>query len=276
MEQILTKQHTKLMEMLCAHVEEGLCVAFSGGVDSSLLLKAACEAGRDSSRPVLAVTFSTALHPSNDAEECRKMAAEFGAQHKIIHINEFSHESITNNPVDRCYHCKLLLFNILLETAKVAGYHYIMDGSNYDDLKAYRPGMKALGELHIHSPLLELEFTKEQIRALAKELKVPCFQKPSAPCLATRLPYNTPFDFALLRKIEKGEDYLKNLGLYNVRLRLHEDIMRIEVDIKDFPVFLSYRENIVKQLKELGFLYITLDLEGFRSGSMDIKITELN
>lgn len=274
MDELLTKQLSRLMETLGWHQSEGLCVAFSGGVDSSFLLKAACDTAKNSSLPVLAVTFSTALHPTGDVAQCEEMAKQFGAVHKVICIDEFSNPAITKNPIDRCYHCKKLLFLTLIKTAEEAGYGYIMDGSNYDDLNAYRPGMKALKELSIHSPLLELEFKKEHIRSLAESLHVPSFHKPSAPCLATRLPYNTPFDFNKLRQIEKGEDYLKTLGFYNVRLRLHEEIARLEIDAIDFPVLLNHKEEIISHLKELGFRYITLDLEGFRSGSMDIGILD--
>ncbi len=254
------------------HVLEGIVVAFSGGVDSSLLLKTACDIGLQANRPVLAVTFETKLHPHGDLLEARKTALEFGAVHKTILIDEFTDPEIMNNPIDRCYRCKKLLFHTLIDYAKKEGYSYLVDGTNYDDLQAYRPGMKALSELGIHSPLLELKITKEQIRSLAAELFIPSSNRPSAPCLATRLPYDTPFNFELLSRLDMGEQYLKNLGFYNVRLRLHQDIIRIEIDSKEFGCLLKYKDQIINKLKELGFLYITLDLEGFRSGSMDIKL----
>lgn len=262
----------KLNEYIKLHIKEGIAIAFSGGVDSSLLLKAACDIGRLHNQPVLAVTFSTALHPAGDLNECKLLAARFGAVHKVITIDEFSDDTISQNPVDRCYHCKKLLFRTLIQTAGEAGYSYCMDGSNYDDQFSYRPGMRALKELGIHSPLLELAVTKEQIRGMADFLQIPCARKPSTPCLATRLPYNTPFDYALLHKIELGENYLKKLGFYNIRLRLHQDIIRIEIDLPEFPKLLKHREEIVDTLKKLGFQYLTLDLEGFRSGSMDFNL----
>jgi uncharacterized protein len=135
--------------------------------------------------------------------------------------------------------------------------------------------MKALKELEIHSPLLELQITKQQIRSLAATLGIASSDKPSAPCLATRLPYGTRFDFALLERIDQGEQFIKTLGFYNVRLRLHQDILRIEVDSKDLVRFIEKKNLIIQKLKELDFLYITLDMEGFRSGSMDIKINSL-
>ena len=262
----------KLTHTLKEHVHEGICVAFSGGVDSSLLLKIACEVGKQANLPVLAVTFETKLHPHGDLEEAKEIACNLGAIHKIIEVNEFADPEIMHNPVDRCYRCKTLLFQSLIKYAENKGYHYMIDGSNYDDLNSYRPGMKALKELGIHSPLLALQITKLQIRSLATTLGVASSDKPSAPCLATRLPYGATLDFDLLRLIDQGEHYLKDLGFYNVRLRLHGDIIRIEIDKKDFMKFIEQKDLISEKLKALGFQYITLDLEGFRSGSMDINL----
>lgn len=262
----------KLTQVMEEHVQEGICVAFSGGVDSSLLLKIACDVGKQTNHPVLAVTFETKLHPHGDLDEAKALALSFGAVHKTIEVDEFADPEIMHNPIDRCYRCKNLLFQTFMKYAESNGYHYLIDGSNYDDLKAYRPGMKALKELGIHSPLLELEITKSQIRSIAATLGVASSNKPSAPCLATRLPYGALLDFEVLERIDQGEKFIRNLGFYNVRLRLHDDIIRIEIDKTDFMKFIEHNEQIVTKLKELGFLYITLDLEGFRSGSMDIKI----
>jgi uncharacterized protein len=264
----------KLTHTLQEHVQEGICVAFSGGVDSSLLLKIACDVGKLTNHPVLAVTFETKLHPHGDLDEAKNIASSLGAVHKVIDINEFADPEIMYNPVDRCYRCKKLLFQSLIQYAEQEGYNYIIDGSNYDDLKAYRPGMQALKELGIHSPLLELEITKPQIRSFATKLGVASSDKPSAPCLATRLPYGATLDFDLLERIDKGEEFIRNLGYYNVRLRMHGDILRIEIDKKDFTKFIDQNELVLIKLKELGFLYTTLDLEGFRSGSMDINLKE--
>jgi uncharacterized protein len=262
----------KLINIMSSHVNEGICIAFSGGVDSSLLLKVACDVGKTYSKPVLAVTFETKLHPHGDLAEAKEMADSFGAVHKVIEVDEFSDPEIMKNPVDRCYRCKNLLFQTLIQYAKGEGYNYLIDGSNYDDLNAYRPGMKALKELGIHSPLLEIEMTKSQIRSLAATLGVHSSDRPSAPCLATRLPYGTTLDFDLLERIDLGEKLIKDLGFYNVRLRAHGDIIRIEIDKKDFMKFIENQEMILENLKKLGFIYITLDLEGFRSGSMDIGL----
>jgi pyridinium-3,5-biscarboxylic acid mononucleotide sulfurtransferase len=262
----------KLTHIMEQNIEKGIGIAFSGGVDSSLLLKIACDVGKKANKPVLAITFETKLHPHGDLDESRAIASSFGAVHKIIEVDEFADPEIMHNPVDRCYRCKNLLFKTLIQSANSEGYYYLMDGSNFDDLKAYRPGMKALKELGIHSPLLELEITKTEIRSLAADLGISSSDRPSAPCLATRLPYGATLDFDLLERIDFGEKYIKEFGFYNVRLRAHDDIIRIEIDKKDFPMFIENQELIVTRLKELGFIYVTLDLEGFRSGSMDIKI----
>lgn len=254
------------------HIHEGIAIAFSGGVDSSLLLRIACDVAKKANQEILAVTFETKLHPHGDLEEAKSIAQSFGAVHKTIEVDEFADPEIIYNPIDRCYRCKNLLFQTFINYANSKGYNYLVDGSNYDDLKQYRPGMQALKELKIQSPLLEAKLTKAEVRALAAELGLPTSDKPSAPCLATRLPYGTKFDFEMLELIDIGEKYIRGLGFYNVRLRLHQDIVRIEVDKKDFTRFLEQEDRILIKLKELGFLYITLDLEGFRSGSMDLKI----
>ncbi len=266
--------YLRLYQAMEAHITEGLAIAFSGGVDSSLLLRIACEVGAKHHKPVLAVTFETKLHPHGDLSEAKQLAECFGALHKTIEVDEFADPEIMNNPIDRCYRCKTLLFNTFLSYAHQEGYHYLMDGTNYDDLKVYRPGRKALSELGIHSPLMENQVTKAMIRALSADLGIPTSDKPSAPCLATRLPYGARLDFELLSRLDQGEQYLKGFGFYNVRLRLHGDILRIELDKKDFEKLLRHQEELLIKLKELGFLYITLDLEGFRSGSMDIHIQQ--
>lgn len=262
----------KLIDVFEEHWKEGIAIAFSGGVDSSLLLRIACDTAKKHGSKVLAVTFETKLHPHGDLEQAKALAEGFGALHKTIEVDEFTDPEIMHNPIDRCYRCKTLLFRTLIDFAHSQGFTYLADGTNYDDRNAYRPGMKALKELGIHSPLLDCEITKEQIRLLASELSIASSDKPSAPCLATRLPYGTSFDFELLSRIDRGEQLLRGLGFYNVRLRLHQDILRIEVDTIDFPKLIEYKDRIIDMLKKLDFLYITLDLEGFRSGSMDIKI----
>ena len=263
---------TALKNEITTLVEGGVCIAFSGGVDSSLILKLACEAGEKLNKEIYAVTFETKLHPVSDVAISKKVASEMGAIHEIIQINEFENEKILNNPVDRCYQCKKSLFINLIEFAKSHNLKYVLDGTNADDLNAYRPGVKALGELGVISPLAKLSIRKSEVREFAKSLNISVASRPSAPCMATRLPYNTAISFELLENIEKGEEFIKSLGFRDVRLRVHNDIVRIEVNKEDLGNLLSERYAVLGYLKKLGFVYITLDLEGFRSGSMDIYV----
>ena len=263
----------QLISYFDSYVKDGICIAFSGGVDSSLLLKAACLAVEKSSlttkKPVLAITFETRLHPHTDTEDAAKQAQQFGAIHKVIKIDEFENPEIVKNPVNRCYLCKYFLFETLKKEASSLGYFHLFDGSNLDDTKSYRPGLAAIKELGIKSPLITLSYTKTMVREATKFFGLPTFSKPSTPCMATRLPYDTPFDYELLDRLHKGEMFLRELGFYNVRLRCHSNLIRIEVDLSDFPNLMKHREKICNYLKSLGFDYLTLDLEGFRSGSMD-------
>ena len=252
-----------------------LCVAFSGGVDSSLILKLACDTAKKTGMPVYAVTFHTMLHPACDLEIAERVAKELGAIHKIIQVNEMELEAIRTNPVNRCYICKHHLFATLLDFAKEEGIPCVMDGTNESDLHVYRPGIQALRELGVVSPLAQCGLEKKDVKAFAADLGISVASRPSMPCMATRLPYGTSFDMEVLKRIEKGEDYLRSVFGGNVRLRLHGDIVRIEVDADKFEKAIAERETICRTLKEMGFLYITLDLEGFRSGSMDI-VQKLN
>lgn len=264
----------ELISFMAPYRKQGICVAFSGGVDSCVVLKAACIANEGNDKPVLAITFETKLHPHSDITEAKELAEIMGAKHYTITVDEFADPQITKNPVNRCYLCKKLLFQTMTKTAHDLGYLGLFDGSNMDDTKEYRPGLAALEELAITSPLIELQVTKSSVRKMASILGLSTASKPSAPCLATRLPYDTSFDYELLAKINQGEDYLKELGHYNVRLRYHHPIVRIEVDKSEIADILNHSDKIVSYLKDLGFAYITLDLEGFRSGSMDIFVTK--
>ena len=251
---------------------ENLCVAFSGGVDSSLILKAAVKAAEKDGSKVYAVTFDSRLHPSCDLEIARRVAAELGGIHKVIHVNELEQEAIRMNPVDRCYLCKKHLFMNLKQMAESLGAKTVMDGTNEDDHHVYRPGIRALTELGIVSPLAQMHITKAEVKAMAKAWDISVASRPSTPCMATRLPYNTPIDYDIMKQIETGEGCLRELLGGDVRLRLHGNIVRIEADKASFGKLLEHGDEIVKKLKELGFIYITMDLEGFRSGSMDIGL----
>lgn len=255
----------KLQQYLKDLQVQEVCVAFSGGVDSAYMVKACVDLGLT----VHAVTFETFLHPHGDLEKAKALAKRLGATPTCIAINELADPRILENPPERCYYCKHLLFTTLKEWAAAQGISTVLDGTNADDLKEYRPGLKALQELSIHSPLAACGMTKAEIRAASRDLGLETADKPSAPCLATRLPYHTTITPELLQRIDQGEALLREFGFYNLRLRCHGDLARIEVDLSYFEALLAHREAIVAGLQELGFQHIALDLAGFRSGSYD-------
>lgn len=263
-----------LVAIIDQYLHEDVMIAFSGGVDSTLLLKMAVEASKRYHTHVYAVTIQTALHPVMEADEAKQIAEELGAIHKVIHVDELEGAGIENNPVDRCYLCKKYMFTKVKELAHSLGISTILEGTNADDLKQYRPGIKAIKELGLHSPLLEANMTKKEIRELAATYGLKAANKPSSPCLATRFPYHTLLNYEEMRKVEKIEDYLHTYGFYNVRARIHNDIVRLEIDQDAFMKCMDKRQEIVLFIKELGYDYVTLDLEGFRSGSQDIKLEE--
>ncbi|MCX7884837.1 MAG: ATP-dependent sacrificial sulfur transferase LarE [Caloramator sp.] len=248
-------------------------VAFSGGVDSTFLLKAAKDAIGES---VLAVTFNSPYIPSWEVEEAKKFTKDIGVKHLIINmpiINE-----IKDNPENRCYLCKKAVFTCAIDVAKKENIKYVLDGTNADDTRDYRPGMKALKELDIKSPLLELGFTKEDIRLISKEVGLLTWDKPAYACLLSRIPYGEKIETEKLKKIEKSEMYLMSIGFKGVRVRSHEDIARIEAPKNQRFKFLNDEllDDIVKNLKGYGFKYVTLDLEGYRTGSLNETIENKN
>ena len=249
-----------------------VAVAFSGGVDSSLLLHLCCDAAKQNGTKVYAVTMQTELHPQSDLEIARKVANEAGAKHIIIKINELEEAGIGMNPVNRCYLCKLSLFKKIQEEAHRLGISNIVEGTNEDDLHVYRPGIQALKELNIISPLAKFNIGKEEVRKMAEELGISVSRRASTPCMATRFPYGTKLSKDLMQKVAEVEEWLRNKGVYNVRLRVHGNIGRFEVDRNDMPLFLEQWKEIAERTKQIGLDYVTLDLEGFRSGSMDIKL----
>lgn len=250
--------------------EAGLCIAFSGGVDSAVVLRAACETGR----PVWAVYFQTALHPARERGEAKALAEGMGAAFSVLEVDELSEAGIENNPPDRCYRCKRLLFSKLSAFAQEKGIRVLCDGTNEEDLHAYRPGLRALRELSVCSPLAELGLSKQAVRMLAREKGLPVSEKPSSPCLATRLEYHAPLCRADLARVGQAEAFLKDLGFPAVRVRLHRGLARVELPLDRLEKLLSCREEVCKELESLGFRYITLDLQGLRSGSMDIDLPE--
>lgn len=270
----MTTEKDRLQKQIQAYAQADTVLAFSGGVDSALLLYLLAQACRETGRQVFAVTFHTALHPQADLAYARQFAQSLCASHHILRINELENPRILENLPDRCYHCKKMLYEKLWEFAREKQVHTILEGSNKDDLDVYRPGLRAVKELGVQSPLTQCGVTKAQVRQIAAEYGLLVASRPSAPCLATRLPYHTKIDIQLLARIDQGEQFLKKLGLENVRIRVHGDIARLEIDPKDFPVLFQRRTEVLQRLKKLELPYLTLDLEGFRSGSMDIGLTE--
>ena len=272
MEQNILEIKKRLEQTMAEYAKEDICLAFSGGVDSSLLLKVAADAAGKTGKNVYAVTFDSRLHPSCDLEIAARVAKELGGIHKVVSVNELEQEEIRFNPVNRCYLCKKKLFQSLKDFAQEQNIPYIMDGTNEDDLHVYRPGIKALREMGIISLLAELHITKAQVKELAAWYGISVASRPSAPCMATRLPYNTEINYDVLNLVGRGEEFVGSLVKGNVRLRLHKDIVRMEVDREAMGELMEKSGEIISYLKELGFTYITMDMEGFRSGSMDVGI----
>lgn len=281
MDRELERKNAALLERIEGCAADGMAVAFSGGVDSALLLKVACLAAQGRGA-VHAVTVRTKLHPAGELETAGRAAGECGARHHVLDLDELAECGIETNPVNRCYLCKRSIFRKIKGLAEELGAAYVLDGTNADDLLEYRPGIRALKELQIISPLADCGLTKAEIRELAAHYGIQAANRPSAPCLATRLPYGTKISYDLLRRIDEGERFLRELGFYNVRLRAHELtemvkegepekrwLARIEVDAEDIPRLFEHREALTELAKGLGFARVTADLEGFRSGSMD-------
>ncbi len=273
-ENSLSRIRAALEQQMKTYATADVAVAFSGGADSSLLLKLACEAAGETGTRVYGVTFDTRLHPACDLEIAKKVAEELGAEHVVLTIDELEMGEIRRNPKDRCYLCKRSLFRKLKEFAKSQGISCILEGTNKDDFSAYRPGIRAVKELGIISPLADLGITKPQVRALASWYGISVADRPSTPCMATRLPYGAELDYETLKKIEQGEAWLREKMGGNVRLRLHGQIARIEIDKERFQTAIDRKDAITAELKKMGFPYVTLDLEGFRSGSMDILVND--
>jgi len=248
---------------------EKLAVAFSGGVDSTFLLKVAHMILGDN---VVAITVNGAIHPGWEIESSKEIASRIGVRQILLDMDIFKNENIVTNPPDRCYHCKMAIFSMIKKTAKSYGIDNVADGSNIDDAGDYRPGMRALKELGILSPLRDAGLGKEEIRILSKELGLPTWDKPALSCLATRIPYNTRITEETLSMIEAGEDFLRGLGFSQIRLRHLGNLAKIEVPPEDMMRLLGLREMVVKKLREIGYTYITMDMEGYNMGSMNRTI----
>ncbi len=266
----------RLREFLIRHAAGGVALAFSGGVDSTLLLHALLRLRAEGLvQGLLACYFQSKLQPAADAAEVIQIASAMDAPLEVISIDPLTDlPNLRYNPADRCYHCKRFLFSKLVECARSRGLYCIMDGTNADDLKLYRPGLKALRELGVISPLAEVGMSKADVRLLATEWKLGCAAKPSSPCLATRFEYGSELTEENLRRVEYGEDELRRLfpGVA-LRLRVHGDLARVELPKSELSRAVHFANSISSALRALGFTYITLDLEGMRSGSMDAALS---
>ncbi|MEE4193602.1 MAG: ATP-dependent sacrificial sulfur transferase LarE [Anaerolineae bacterium] len=254
-----------LIEWLQTYDQIG--VALSGGVDSALVCAAAVQAlGKNQ---VTAYTIESPMEIPQEVEDARQIAESLGVDLFRIPLDELEIEDIRSNPSQRCYFCKRERLKIIKERAHLSGIMQLVDGSNADDLNDYRPGRGALQELGVLSPLAETGITKAEVRQLAKWQGLRVWEKPSTPCLASRFPYGIVINRQRLRKIACAEEILKKMGFTELRVRYHEIVARIEVPINGFDHVMAQREKIVDSIKECGFLYVTLDLQGFRSGSMN-------
>jgi len=243
-------------------------VAFSGGVDSTFLLKAAVDTlGQN----VAALTATSPTYPEGEFNEACALAKLIGARHIIVESNELEIPNFADNTEKRCYYCKSELFSISRDHAKSLGFENVADGSNADDMSDFRPGRTAAKEQGVRSPLQEAGFTKQEIRIVSRELNLPTWDKPSFACLSSRFPYGTKITEPRLQKVARGEEILKSLGFRQFRVRFHEDIVRIEVEESSLKLFLddNIRKKVVNGFKDIGFVYVTIDLQGYRTGSMN-------
>lgn len=243
-------------------------VAFSGGVDSSFLLKVAVDVLGEN---VLAIIASSETYPEKERDEAVKLAKRLNVRHEVIQTKELENPDFAHNPPERCYFCKMELFSKLKDIAESEGIPYVLDGSNFEDTSDFRPGAKAAEELGVRSPLKEVGLVKEEIRQLSKYVDLPTWNKPSLACLSSRFPYFTEIESESLKQVAQAEEFLKGLGFNQVRVRHHGQIARVEIEPQEFSKIVekATKEKIINAFKKFGFIYITLDLAGFRSGSMN-------
>ncbi len=264
-------QKLEQLKTLFAEMEQAL-IAYSGGVDSTLVAKIAYDVLGD--RAIAVTAVSPSLLPE-ELEDAQIQAAEIGIAHKIIQTHEMDNPNYTANPVNRCYFCKSELHDTLKPLAKQLGYPYVVDGVNADDLRDYRPGIQAAKERGVRSPLAEMGVTKAEVRQLSQQLGLPCWDKPAQPCLSSRFPYGEEITVGKLQRVGRAEIYLRRLGWQNLRVRSEGDTARIELPpekIKEF-VLTTDLQAIISTFQSYGFVYVTLDLEGYRSGKLNQILT---
>ncbi|GMO39924.1 MAG: ATP-dependent sacrificial sulfur transferase LarE [Termitinemataceae bacterium] len=261
----LTEKYLNLVEII---KKEGcVAVAFSGGVDSSFLCYAAFDALNEKA---IAITIVSPMMPQNEIADAKKISSLIGIKHIMLEEAEID-DAVAANPKDRCYHCKKIEFGSIIAEAKKRGVNTVLDGSNTDDTKDYRPGLKALSELSVLSPLRLADLSKQDIRDLSKKFNIPTWNKPAAACLASRIPYGETISKEKLRRIEDAENILRECGFNQFRVRSHGDIARIEVAPNERQLFFNSEtlNHVSKQIKNAGFLFVAMELEGYDMGSLN-------
>lgn len=243
-----------------------VAIAFSGGVDSTFLLRTAHDVLGEKA---IALTLSSPFMPKRELQEAESLCRTIGAQQILVPVDVLAIDGVVDNPPNRCYYCKRGMFSALLATALAQGITHVAEGSNMDDLGDYRPGLQAVKELEILSPLRHAGLTKAEIRALSRELGLPTWEKPSYACLASRFVYGERITPEKLLMVERAEELLMSLGFRQMRVRLHGNMARIELMPEDFGKMLELREKVYDELKGYGFSYVALDLRGYKTGSMN-------
>ncbi len=267
----LNDKFTKLKENL--KQMERVIIAYSGGVDSTFLLKTASISGL---QKILSVTASSESLPAEELSFAKEMTSAFNIRHNIIITEELKDKNYSNNPPDRCYYCKKELFTKLNDIALKENFSFILDGTNADDARDRRPGRRAATEMGVKSPLLDVGLGKKEIRDISQTLGLPTWNKPATPCLSSRFPYGQKITAQALERVSRSENFIKKYGLKELRVRDHSETARIEILPEEFSILIdkSVRTEIVTFLKSLGYKHITLDLRGFKSGGFNENITD--